>query len=157
MKKITTILLALFMVLSLGTCTGNSQQPKDNTSDTGIDTNAGRQEAEETSEADDTKAEESEDESVQQNQAAVSENGVDVAGNDETADGVKILVVYFSATNTTKGVAENLADGLGADLYEIVPEEPYTDADLDYNDNKIEEAQKNQGVATDLVLLFLEK
>lgn len=46
-----------------------------------------------------------------------------------------ILIAYFSATNTTEGVAENLADGLGADLYEIVPEEPYTDADLDYNDN----------------------
>ena len=48
----------------------------------------------------------------------------------------KILVAYFSATNTTKGVAEHIADGLNADLYEIVPEEPYTDADLNYNDNK---------------------
>ena len=47
-----------------------------------------------------------------------------------------ILVVYFSATGTTKGVAENLAEGLKADLYEIVPEEPYTDADLNYNDSK---------------------
>jgi len=46
-----------------------------------------------------------------------------------------ILVVYFSATGTTKGVAEKLAEGLGADLYEIVPEEPYTDADLNYNDS----------------------
>ena len=45
-----------------------------------------------------------------------------------------ILVVYFSATGTTKGVAEKLAEGLSADLYEIVPEEPYTDADLNYND-----------------------
>ena len=47
-----------------------------------------------------------------------------------------ILVVYFSATGTTKGVAEKLAEGLSADLYEIVPEEPYTDADLNYNDRK---------------------
>ena len=45
-----------------------------------------------------------------------------------------ILVAYFSATGTTKGVAEKLAEGLKADLYEIVPEEPYTDADLNYND-----------------------
>ena len=50
--------------------------------------------------------------------------------------GSHILVVYFSATGTTRGVAEKLAEGLGADLYEIVPEEPYTDADLNYNDRK---------------------
>ena len=47
-----------------------------------------------------------------------------------------ILVVYFSATGTTKGVAEKLAEGLSANLYEIVPEEPYTDADLNYNNSK---------------------
>ena len=57
----------------------------------------------------------------------------------ETADAEtevkKVLVAYFSATNTTEGVAEHIANGLNADLYEIVPEEPYTDADLNYNDN----------------------
>lgn len=57
----------------------------------------------------------------------------------ETADSEtevkKVLVAYFSATNTTEGVAEHIANGLNADLYEIVPEEPYTDADLNYNDN----------------------
>lgn len=47
----------------------------------------------------------------------------------------KILVAYFSATNTTEGVAKEIADSLSADLYEIMPEEPYTDADLNYNDN----------------------
>ena len=47
-----------------------------------------------------------------------------------------ILVVYFSATGTTKGVAEKLAEGLSADLYEIVPQEPYTDADLNYGNSK---------------------
>lgn len=47
-----------------------------------------------------------------------------------------ILVVYFSATGTTKGVAEKIADGTDADIYEITPETPYTDADLNYHDNK---------------------
>ena len=44
------------------------------------------------------------------------------------------LVVYFSCTGTTKGVAEKLAKVTGADLYEIVPAVPYTDEDLNYND-----------------------
>lgn len=44
------------------------------------------------------------------------------------------LVVYFSATGTTRGVAEKLAYVTGADLYEIVPAEPYTEEDLNYND-----------------------
>ena len=44
------------------------------------------------------------------------------------------LVVYFSCTGTTKGVAEKLAKVTGADLYEIVPAVPYTEEDLNYND-----------------------
>ena len=55
---------------------------------------------------------------------------------EEAAPRNHILVVYFSATGTTKGVAEKLAEGLSADLYEIMPEEPYTDADLNYNNSK---------------------
>lgn len=51
------------------------------------------------------------------------------------AEGTKILVAYFSATNTTEGVAEQIADSLSADIYEIIPEQPYTDADLDYHDD----------------------
>ena len=48
----------------------------------------------------------------------------------------KPLVVYFSATGTTKGKAEILAKVLGADLKEIVPAERYTAADLDWHDKK---------------------
>lgn len=50
----------------------------------------------------------------------------------EPDTGTKVLVAYFSATGNTRPLAEYMADGLGADLYEITPEEPYTDADLDY-------------------------
>ncbi len=42
------------------------------------------------------------------------------------------LVAYFSCTGTTEAVAGTCADILGADLYELVPEQPYTDADLAY-------------------------
>lgn len=48
--------------------------------------------------------------------------------------GAKALVVYFSATGNTKAVAETLAGLQGADIYEIVPGQPYTDEDLNYND-----------------------
>ena len=46
----------------------------------------------------------------------------------------KILVAYFSATGTTARVAKKLAEGLGADLFEIRPETPYTRQDLDWHD-----------------------
>ncbi len=56
-------------------------------------------------------------------------------GTTSDDDRTNVLVAYFSATGTTEGVAENIAAGLNADLYEIVPQEPYTDADLNYNDD----------------------
>ena len=46
-----------------------------------------------------------------------------------------VLVAYFSATGTTKGVAEKIASVTGGDLYEILAEDPYTDEDLNYNDS----------------------
>lgn len=45
----------------------------------------------------------------------------------------KTLVAYFSASGVTKGVAEKLAKAAGAELFEIVPEQPYTDEDLNWN------------------------
>lgn len=47
----------------------------------------------------------------------------------------KTLVAYFSATGTTAKVATNLAQTIGADLFEIKPEQPYTDADLNWRDD----------------------
>ena len=48
----------------------------------------------------------------------------------------KTLVAYFSAGGTTAKVAKNLADMVGADLYEIKPAVPYTQADLNWMDRK---------------------
>ena len=41
----------------------------------------------------------------------------------------KVLVAYFSASGVTAKVAGNFANAIGADLYEIVPEIPYTATD----------------------------
>ena len=46
------------------------------------------------------------------------------------------LVAYFSASGTTAKVAESLAEAIGADIYEIEPEEPYTKADLNWMDKQ---------------------
>ena len=48
----------------------------------------------------------------------------------------KTLVAYFSASGVTAKVADKLADALGADIYEIRPETPYTKADLNWMDKK---------------------
>ncbi len=48
----------------------------------------------------------------------------------------RILVAYFSASGTTKRLAERLASAIGADTHEIKPEIPYTAADLDWMDKK---------------------
>ena len=49
---------------------------------------------------------------------------------------MKVLVAYFSASGVTKGAAEQLATVAGADLHEIKPAQPYTDADLDWRDKQ---------------------
>ncbi len=48
----------------------------------------------------------------------------------------KTLVAYFSASGTTAGVAKELAQAVGADIYEIRPAVPYTQADLDWMNKK---------------------
>ncbi len=45
----------------------------------------------------------------------------------------KTLVAYFSASGVTESVAKKLAEAANTDLYEIKPEVPYTDADLNWN------------------------
>ena len=65
-------------------------------------------------------------------QAQTTENNNE---QDTASSSSKTLVVYFSATGTTKGVAQKIASATGGDLYEITPAEPYSDADLDWHDN----------------------
>ncbi len=48
----------------------------------------------------------------------------------------KKLVAYFSASGTTAKLAKTLSNAIGADLFEIKPQQPYTEADLNWNDPK---------------------
>lgn len=48
----------------------------------------------------------------------------------------KKLVAYFSASGVTRRVAKNLADAIGANLFEIAPAQPYTAADLDWTNKQ---------------------
>ena len=56
-------------------------------------------------------------------------------GNSHKAN-TDILVAYFSATGNTKSVAEKLATAINADLFEIVPEQPYKSEDLNWQNDK---------------------
>ena len=56
-------------------------------------------------------------------------------GKENHAKSENTLVAYFSATGTTKQVAQNLAKATGANLYEIKPLKPYTSADLNWHDS----------------------
>ena len=66
--------------------------------------------------------------------AAASSAAASSASSTSSAGGHKILVAYFSASGNTKAVAEVAAKTLGADLYELNPAQPYTEADMNYRD-----------------------
>lgn len=53
----------------------------------------------------------------------------------DAAPAGNVLVAYFSATGNTEGVATAIAERIGADVFAIEAADPYTEADLDYNDD----------------------
>ncbi|MDE7213942.1 MAG: leucine-rich repeat protein [Anaeroplasmataceae bacterium] len=63
---------------------------------------------------------------------------------EQPTDEPKILVVYFSATNTTKTMANYIQSYLNADIFEIIPVVPYTSADLNYGDSNSRTSQENR-------------
>lgn len=75
-----------------------------------------------------------------------TENG-DSSMNNEGTTRNDTLVVYFSATGTTKSLAEYAADILDADIYEIVPNDPYTEEDLAYYTNGRADREQNDSSA----------
>ena len=113
MKKWLSIFLSSLMILTLTGCGSSSS---------------------ESSKSDTSKASQS---AKQKADTAVSKENSSSEEKDtnSTSDNKENAVVYFSATGNTKGIAEQIADILNADIYEIVPEETYTDDDLNYNDD----------------------
>lgn len=137
MKKMITVLLVIVMVLSLAACGGESKQSGNQGQDSSADT---QEEALQTYTTDEVQTPNTAEAVSTPEQAAQPENTGSEAEasdvqDDSDAEGTKILVAYFSATGTTKGVAEMAADYLQADLYEIIPQEPYTDEDLNWHDD----------------------
>ncbi|MBD5530280.1 MAG: flavodoxin [Lachnospiraceae bacterium] len=133
MKKTIAIALSLLMILGLAAC-GNAANQAEQSSEEGnrVEQSSAEENTAEESSAEENPAETVADDTVpMDNSSAEDEEDTEVSETQEN----RVLVAYFSATNTTKGVAEHIANGLNADIYEIIPEEPYTDADLNYNDN----------------------
>jgi len=125
MKKSISVLAAIIFALGLAAC--------------------GNNEGQETNDAAYTVQEESSQESVAvENNKAQTDDAVTGESDSNTADkmaedtsskGSDVLIVYFSATGTTKGIAEKIASITGADTYEIKAAQEYSDSDLNWNDS----------------------
>ena len=118
-KKILSIILAVVVLISLASCGNNSQREN---VETQAETDGQQESAGSTTPA----------EQGMENAAGTSSEPESSASEPEVHPAV--LVAYFSATGTTKGVAEKIASITGGDLYEIQAAEPYTSDDLNYND-----------------------
>ena len=114
LKALFAVLMVFAMVLGLSACAGTSSNGTANKQENEAQNTPDTANADAEPTDDDTSAENSSDE--------------------DTAAHSGVLVAYFSATGTTMGVAEKIAAITGGDLYEIVPAEPYSAADLNWND-----------------------
>lgn len=111
MKKLVTLITVATMTMGLMTGCGANGSDSQSTQDISATVAA------------------SESESTQES----TESASDTETN--TNDQGKVLVVYYSATGSTKAVAETIADTTGGDLFEITPKEPYTSDDLNWSDD----------------------
>lgn len=117
MRKAAGLALSLVLLASITGCAGNvpaDSVPQQTESTAGREEPVGEAESSATSEG----SEDPHTTSLEPNREETMEN--------------KILVAYFSATGTTEQVAQQTAEILNAELYEIVPEAPYTEEDLAY-------------------------
>ena len=123
-KKILSIILAGVMAMALlaGCGSSNNSQSSASNNQSSASTEAANETTENAAEADTT------------------------ADNNTTGSTGKTLVVYYSATGTTKGVAEKIAEETGADIFAIEPKVPYSDDDLDWtnDDSRVSREHENE-------------
>lgn len=135
MKKMTALLLSLFMIFTLAACGGQNsansgsaaQSAAESTQDNGQSAEAASAEA-----SDETAMEGSAETSAEEIPEEESDEAS--AGEPESAEG-RTLVVYFSATGNTQEAAEYIAAATGGDLFALESVEPYSDADLNWTDD----------------------
>ncbi len=133
MRKIVSLLLPFGMIFALAACGQSAASEKQEEIQSAV------QKTDEQSE-------------TPQNGAAVEQTEIEmgteppesVSTEEQEADvSTKTLVVYFSCTGTTELVAEYITEILGADSYQIVAEDPYTEADLAYYTNGRADQEQN--------------
>ncbi len=133
MKKLFASVLSVMLVLALAGC--------ESTPTASSDAESSQEQSEATSAA--ATSADNADSTEEQSEAAEpassladseTDNAASEAPSDEPSEGGKTLVVVYSASGNTKAVAEYIVSATGADLFEITPTEPYTDADLNWTD-----------------------
>ena len=143
MKRIIPILMTVLMFAMLTACGSNSQPgtssaPAVTEEDKeATDTPDAVQEEEESTGTPDAVQEETTDltaDAASEEPETMTEGTTEETAEDSTAAHSDVLVAFFSATGTTKGVAERIASVTGGNLYEILAAEPYSSDDLNYND-----------------------
>ena len=126
-RKLFALLLAVCLIAALTGC-GSAGSNTNNTS-------APASNAENTTKADNGTDNGDKTETTTQTPAESPEGqNSEESPSESQASGKDTLVIVFSATGTTKGVAEKIASITDADLYEILAAEPYSSADLNWND-----------------------
>ena len=137
MKRIVSLIAVTVLTIALTACGGNSQAAT-------TDAQAAENDAQAVTESQEAAAEDQaaaepeakQEETTQETEAAAEEAAAETDNQGQApAAHSDVLVAYFSATGTTKGVAERIASVTGGDLYEIQAADPYTEDDLNYNDD----------------------
>lgn len=140
MKHFIKISLLLSMLLLLPSCNGSTSNVNNNgVNNAPINNNSVNPENNSESQTEPTEDSSSEKPADITDENSDSLPGDNTETNPENNGKAKILVAYFSCTGNTKAIAEKAAKSLGDDyevtLFEIEAKEPYSTADLDYNNN----------------------